>query len=366
MPSFSVYTYFRKVSFTILACTFALSSSSKYVCAEPIQIQFQPESGGQLRSVTLDSNDLVEKLRIGVAKQLGLNPELVSLYYNEVLLCDRDPLFRYDMAGRESVLITFGFNSDHLPYSGHHPEFKITPLSLRHALENNDLSEASELLGQGADANEVLYLFQRDINGLKILPEGLLHQAIVEKKPELAKLLIQHGANPKSNIHSSVSSALLDATAFRQYEVMQALLIAGADANFGTPLGLTPFHLADLKGAQILWETGANPQIINTTMSENALQTAVRTKRSEVARFLLSKEMDPNRTVTFGASTSNRCSLLHYAILESDIPLIQALLAAGADLTSRDTDGRTPLDVAVRLNPPRPEIIELLRKTKLR
>ncbi len=49
--------------------------------------------------------------------------------------------------------------------------------------------------------------------------------------------------------------------------------------------------------------------------------------------------------------------MLLWAAGENDTPKVQELLAAGADVTVQDLDGRTPLQLATK-----PEVLDMLRK----
>lgn len=147
-----------------------------------------------------------------------------------------------------------------------------------------------------------------------------LHQACHSRNLEVARLLLDIGANPNAKTNPERTTPLIAActeyrppkTINRQiklYNVVQLLLQRGADPNTKTNKGLTPLHLLasghclDLRCFDLLLAYGA----------------------------------DINAKDKFGATP------LHMACRSQDAVLVRALLVAGADVNGTDNNGRSAI-----------------------
>ena len=109
-----------------------------------------------------------------------------------------------------------------------------------------------------------------------------------------------------------------------------------------------------LDAIQMLLEEGADPNDYNSGRYKNVLyanyQTplhfAVGTRNLELCRLLLDFAADPNQRVDdeYGYETP-----LHLAAVGERTEIAKFLLANGADIYAKDSQGRTPLDVAIEL-----------------
>jgi len=102
---------------------------------------------------------------------------------------------------------------------------------------------------------------------------------------------------------------LVDAKARRRFELIDALLEAGADPNLGSPLGITP------------------------------LMTAAYLGLPKTAEKLLRAGADPNRRDAWGQTA------LFYAVSQRNVAVVELLLHAEADLEVRDSQGVTVGDL---------------------
>ena len=57
--------------------------------------------------------------------------------------------------------------------------------------------------------------------------------------------------------------------------------------------------------------------------------------------------------------------ILLFAAAEGDVPKIEEILEAGADVTVTDLDGKTPLDLAGKNNPDKKATVEAMLKAKM-
>jgi ankyrin repeat protein len=121
--------------------------------------------------------------------------------------------------------------------------------------------------------------------------------------------------------------------------IATTLILAGANleksSHGGTPLRIA-VHRNDLEFAQFLLSHGANP---------NAESFSVLSRlATKQGRKTLPAYYD---------------TLLHEAVGKGSLPIVKALLQAGADPARTDHEGRTPLDIAVDRG--YPDIIEALQ-----
>jgi ankyrin repeat protein len=188
----------------------------------------------------------------------------------------------------------------------------------------------------------------------------------------IASMLIERGLSVQSTDRFGVTP-LHHAAARGADDVVDLLLAAGAPVGATTRYGDTPLHWAVTEGAAL------NPPLMDVDPAAGA--------REKVAARLIAAGASPNARNTFGdtplfgavALGDRRCvkvlvragadvnlksdgwTALHQAALYKVEPeIVRYLLAAGADPTQRDRDGKSPRDVAQEQQA-RP-LIELLSK----
>ena len=140
------------------------------------------------------------------------------------------------------------------------------------------------------------------------------------------------------------------------------LLVAGADANgeFGKSNSsgntITFLHHATQTGkesiAQLLLECNANPNAICTRLTP--LHDAVLYSRTNLVRRMIEHKAHVNLPMD-GNETA-----LHYAACALNQPIVQLLVAAGADRTAKNRAGRTPYQEAKRASASK-EFLKLLQ-----
>ncbi len=163
--------------------------------------------------------------------------------------------------------------------------------------------------------------------------------AVVHGTPEIVSLLLAAKADVSTT--GSIAGGTHSPLALACYstaptETIAALLAAGADPN--APPRDAPFPLSAAVGGnrldvvELLLARGADP---NQARSSNGgsltpLFDALEARYDAVALALLRAGADPNAAITYD-DNGNQCSPLMYVSYFGSLPLVEALLAAGAN-----------------------------------
>ena len=229
------------------------------------------------------------------------------------------------------------------------------------AASSGQLKIIQMLLAAGANTN------LKDVKG-----RSPLNYAI-GNTPEIFQALLDAGTNP--NTEDSEGRTPLSYAAERDSsKVVRLLLAAKANPNAGkldVPL-LCAIHKQDTASAELLLADGANPNLkggmdwpVNLGVQEYSgansqdrpgltpLYLAVSTGQLPMVNLLLKFKADPNDSQTDGMS------LLFSALTKPDI--LEALLAAGGNVDSHLSEGKTLLDQAVNGNYPQVAVDILLK-----
>lgn len=225
-----------------------------------------------------------------------------------------------------------------------------TPLYL--ACRNRSATMVDRLLAAGANANSKL------LNG-----ETALMTCARTGEPKTVKALLVHGADAKAREPEHDQTALMWAAAQSHPQAVAMLIEFGADVRARSRIyaqtvvgeqtqragreelnytvqrgGMTPLLFAarngDAESAKLLLAAGADP---NDSLPDgtSALVLAAHSGQGNVAIALLEKGANPN-------ALGSGYTAMHAAVLRSDLNLVKALLAHGADPNIRMTKG-TPV-----------------------
>ncbi|MBI3181617.1 MAG: ankyrin repeat domain-containing protein [Myxococcales bacterium] len=192
-----------------------------------------------------------------------------------------------------------------------------TPLTF--AIEKERLEVARYLVAQGADVNA------RGKHGT-----APLAAAVARGSPELVRLLLEKGADPK--VPLTRQTLLHRAAARGNPEVISMLLERGLDLNQRGE-GRTPLEWASAEGkleaVKVLWAAGARVR-----GESQALPDAARGGHWAVVDYLLQQGAD------IGAKDGGGKTALHHA---SDAAVARRLLDRRAEPNAKDAEGWTPL-----------------------
>jgi ankyrin repeat protein len=155
-------------------------------------------------------------------------------------------------------------------------------------------------------------------------------------KLEIVRLLIQYGGKP--SVQNKCGETPLHIAVMNMqghFEVVRLLLDAGADALLKKNNGEVPIIIAmlELMKFMLSMDVGEEDSFLNIDIRKNVLR---------VVELLLNHGADVSATSEYESSTS-----LHMAAVCCDEPLARLLLQNGADVSSKDKAGRTPLHEAV-------------------
>jgi ankyrin repeat protein len=162
----------------------------------------------------------------------------------------------------------------------------------------------------------------------------------------IARRLIALGVDPNSRfpwLHHNVRRPLLWGASrhVRSLPLVAALLDAGADPNDGVTLPLAA-SAGDIPVLEALRARGANVDQAWASDGATALYAILNWSRTpDGALWLLAHGADPNAVFAENGETP-----LHVAARAWDVPLVEAMVARGADIERKRADGRTPYAVA--------------------
>ena len=221
----------------------------------------------------------------------------------------------------------------------------LSPLHLVAAAPGPDTVLAALLLAAGADPDA------RDNGGATPL-----HRSVRRRDPAIARLLLRAGAELEARDSDGLTPLQWAMNAWHPNgSTIEALLGAGADVRVRDRNGELPLHravdLQDLRLVARLLELGADP---------NAAGLAGRTALhiagwgpAPVMQELLAAGADVS------ARTVDGWSPLHSAAMARGVASLTPLLASGADVNASDDGGATPLHRAARVRE-LPNVAELL------
>ena len=223
-------------------------------------------------------------------------------------------------------------------------ESSATPLII--AVMHNHVEVAKYLLQKGADISLTTESNKRNA----------LHIASQYGSVEAMEMLLSYDLSPDSR-DGEGNTPLACAAACGQIEAVNCLLKLGADPSLKGENGWSILHFAAQSGNVIIIETmlskGLDIDSRGETLGLTPLMVCIKFGQLEAAKYLLDKGADESSKTTPG-----RISLLSLASAAGSIAAIEMLLSHGCNIDSRDSGGDTPLMHAARLG--NTEVVEYL------
>jgi len=217
----------------------------------------------------------------------------------------------------------------------------VLPLSGLIADDSDPWLEA--LRGQDLDALEALVPQTTDPDRALTDGKTALMVAAQADDERLAKELLAAGATVDAR-NSNGGTALMYAAIGGALQTGRLLIANGAQVNARARFGWTALMVAAVKGqvefCRLLLDSGADPNVQDSYGWTALMRAASRDRQSAVATLLDDPRTDPDISQGSGATA------LHIAAGLGLGPVVDRLLAGGADPTILDAEGRSPRQVA--------------------
>jgi ankyrin repeat protein len=272
------------------------------------------------------------------------------------------------------------------------------------AVEGGNLDVVRLLLDHGADAHirdknennalhiaaahghlevsRMLLALKLDVNARNDGEKTSLHKALTKSgKPDVVRLLLDHGADVHMCTGIGCWSALHLAVKGENPEIVQMILEQNAEVEVRDSQGETPLLAASFNGntavVQLLLDHGADPHVrdvdgktaLDKAGSLGVSRLLIRLNVSQTCAFLVAADHgDPEQMqllLDYGASPDVRTDYeetpLHLAAARGRLGAVRFLvLEVNADVNARDREGGTPLHSASYGPDATPELVEFL------
>jgi ankyrin repeat protein len=225
------------------------------------------------------------------------------------------------------------------------------PVGMCNAIGRGDITRVKNYLNQGGNpyAYDPDTLFENDNKDAFVT---LVDCALFSDKEEFLELML---AKIKDfNARDNRSRTLLHlATRLRRKDIVERLIISGADVKAKDLWGRSPLHYVRSKEvAELLIAKGADVKA-RTQNGLTVLHSALDTGNKDLVELLIAKGADVN------AKTLNGETLLHSAVINRrNKDLVELLIAKGADVNAKTLNGETLLHSA--LDTGNKDLVELL------
>ena len=215
-------------------------------------------------------------------------------------------------------------------YSGH---IKVVQFLVGHGADPTAQHDGGltplHLASQNGHAEVVQFLVEHGADLTAQHTDGCLHLSSQKGHIEIVQFFIEHGADPAA-LDQDRATPLYLASYHGHVEVVQFLIDHGGDPTAQNKTGWGPLHVASLFGhvkiVQFLLDHGAD-----MTATDKGGWTPLHLASQDlVSQNLVSQDLAPQALVS----------------QNEHVKIVQSLLDHGADMTTQDKRGRTPLHFA--------------------
>jgi len=189
----------------------------------------------------------------------------------------------------------------------------------------------------------------------------ILREKVVLRVGEHLEILEIESGRPDVNAKDNFGvTALIDASFKGQKEIVELLILEGADLNAQNRQGDTALMNAALKGhieiVEFLISNGADVSVKDKSGNTALIDSAKYARESacEIIALLIVNDADVNTKNNFGLTA------LIYAAQGGHVENIECLIAEGADVNAKSKSGETALKFAETSD--RKDIIDLLKE----
>ena len=202
------------------------------------------------------------------------------------------------------------------------------------AVMDGNLKAVKSLIKKGADANTIDSTSESTI----------LHIASYKGYTEIAKLLIDNGANVNAEAYG-YTTPLMTASQMGHLEIALLLIKNKADINATDEYNRSSLVFAyeneHLEVVKLLIDSYAtNPKAYGYTTPLHIVVFSGSSSYVKLAKYLIDNGADIN------SKTSKGYEPIHFAAMGGSPSLIKFLIDNGADVNAKTNEGKTPLDLA--------------------
>lgn len=193
------------------------------------------------------------------------------------------------------------------------------------------------------DAAEQLIALGINIDAQNVSGKTPLAEAVLGGKPEIAKMLLSKGANPNtSDINGR--TILMDAVKAKNTKTIAMLLEYNANPQAQDLNGRNSYHEAALTDDEnvitLIRNAGGNP--LSRDKNGNTPFSLCLGKTDSTIKAILGKDTN--------ISDSDGNTPLHIAVQNNKESILKMLISSGYPLNTRNSDGYTPLAIATEKN----------------